>query len=72
MSLCPTITDGKVFNHANQPVATNEFLTDEDEWTMEVDLRSAEKLKRTVHWFVNYNQQEGFIKGVPDEIEFGV
>ena len=39
---------------------------------MEVDLRSQEKEKRTLHWFVNGKQQKGFIKGVPDRVRFGV
>ena len=39
---------------------------------MEVDLRSREKEKRTLHWFVRGKQQKGFIKGVPDRVEFGV
>ena len=37
-----------------------------------MDLRSREKEKRTLHWFVNGKQQKGFIKGVPDRVEFGV
>ena len=41
-------------------------------WEMEVDLRSREKEKRTLHWFVGGNQQKGFFKGVPDRVEFGV
>ena len=39
---------------------------------MEVDLRSREKEKRTLHWFVNGKQQRVFIKGVPDRVEFAV
>ena len=39
---------------------------------MEVDLRSEEKEKRTLHWFVRGKQQKVFIKGVPDRVEFGV
>ena len=42
------------------------------EWSMEVDLRSEEMEKRTLYWFVNGKQQEGFIKGVPDRVAFGV
>ena len=67
-----TITDGKLFNRAYENVTTNEWVDDGDEWSMEVDLRSAEKEKRTIHWFVNGDQQLGFIKGLPDTIEFGV
>ena len=47
-------------------------MKDGDEWSMEVDLRSREKEKRTLHWFVRGKQQKGFIKGVPDRVEFGV
>ena len=41
-------------------------------WSMEVDLRSREKEKRTLHWFVAGRQQPVFIKGLPDKVEFGV
>ena len=47
-------------------------MNEGDEWSMEVDLRSREKEKRTLHWFVNGRQQKIFIKGVPDRVEFGV
>ena len=47
-------------------------MNDGDEWSMEVDLRSREKEKRTLKWFVRGKQQKGFIKGVPDRVEFGV
>ena len=43
-----------------------------DLWEMEVDLRSREKEKRTLHFFVRGKQLKGFIKGVPDRVEFGV
>ena len=43
-----------------------------DVWEMEVDLRSREKEKRTLHFFVRGKQQKGFFKGVPDRVEFGV
>ena len=43
-----------------------------DEWSMEVDLRSEEKEKRTLHFFVREKQQTVFFKGVPDRVEFGV
>ena len=61
-----TCTHDPQHNHKNDPVNV------EDEWSMEVDLRSQEKEKRTLHWFVNGKQQKGFIKGVPDRVEFGV
>ena len=47
-------------------------MKDGDEWSMEVDLRSEEKEKRTLHWFVNGIQQKVFITGLPDRVEFGV
>ena len=53
-------------------VCDNELVNDRDEWSMEVDVRSEEKEKRTLHWFVNGKQQKVFIKGVPDRVEFGV
>ena len=49
-----------------------EGVKEGDVWSMEVDLRSREKEKRTLHWFVAGKQQKGFIKGVPDRVEFGV
>ena len=39
---------------------------------MEVDLRRREKEKRTLHWFVRGKQQNVFITGVPDRVEFAV
>ena len=66
------ISGGSVQNHHNNTVATNEAVNEGDEWMMEVDLRSGEKEKRTLHWFVRGKQQKGFIKGVPDRVEFGV
>ena len=47
-------------------------MNEGDEWSMEVDLRSREKEKRTLHWFVNGKPQRVFIKGVPDRVAFGV
>ena len=59
-------------NHNDAGVYTNESVNNGDLWEMEVDLRSREKEKRTLHWFVRGNQQKGFIKGVPDRVEFAV
>ena len=67
-----TILGGSVWNHCDQMCLSNESLDDGDEWSMEVDLRSDEKEKRTLHWFVRRKQQKRFIKGVPDRVEFGV
>ena len=53
-------------------VGNNEEVKEGDEWSMEVDLRSREKEKRTLHWFVRGIQQNVFITGVPDRVEFGV
>ena len=36
---------------------------------MEVDLRSREKEKRTLRFFVRGEQQNSLIKGVPDRVE---
>ena len=47
-------------------------MNEGDEWSMEVDLRSREKKKRTLHWFVRGKQQKVFFRGVPDRVEFGV
>ena len=50
----------------------NDSVNVGDLWEMEVDLRSGEKEERTLHWFVNGKQQEGFIYGVLDRVEFCV
>ena len=39
---------------------------------MEADLRSSDPSQRTLHWFVNGEQQGPFIKGVPDHVQFAV
>ena len=67
-----TLTDGWTVNHDEGNSYQNDSVNEGDEWSMEVDLRSEEKEKRTLHWFVNGKQQKGFIKGVPDRVEFGV
>ena len=67
-----SLIGGWVWNQSCKRVGGNEEVKDGDEWSMEVDLRSREKEKRTLHWFVRGKQQKGFIKGVPDRVEFGV
>ena len=47
-------------------------MNEGDEWSMEVDLRSEEKEKRTLHWFVRGKQQKYFIKGLPERVKFAV
>lgn len=39
---------------------------------MEVDLRSEDKKYRTLHFFINNNQQEIFFSGLPESVQFGV
>ena len=39
---------------------------------MEVDLRSGESEKRTLHWFVNGVTQKIFFKQLPSNVQFGV
>ena len=65
-----TLIDGHLLNHSGINVGNNDIVNIGDEWSMEVDLRSREKEKRTLHWFVRGKQQKGFIKGVPDRVEF--
>ena len=74
LSLSSTISliVGVVHNQASNPVGKNEEVKEGDEWSMEVDLRSREKEKRTLHFFVRGIQQRVFITGVPDRVEFGV
>ena len=71
-SLLLSLIDGLVYNKSGHNRGKNEEVNEGDEWSMEVDLRSEEKEKRTLHWFVRGKQQKGFIKGVPDRVEFGV
>ena len=54
------------------PLTTVESVHEGDLWEMEVDLRSEEKEKRTLHFFVGGKQQKVFFKGVPDRVEFAV
>ena len=49
-----------------------ESVNEGDEWSMEVDLRSREKEKRTLHWFVREKQQKGFINGLSEKVTFMV
>ena len=65
-------TDGLIYNHNNDYLTSVEEVNKGDLWEMEVDLRSREKEKRTLHFFVRRKQQKGFIYGVPDRVEFGV
>ena len=39
---------------------------------MEVDLRSGESEKRTLHWFVNGVTQKVYFKRLPSNVQFGV
>ena len=65
-------TVGLIYNHSNNYLTSVEGVNVRDLWEMEVDLRSRKKEKRTLHFFVRGKQQKGFIKGVPDRVEFGV
>ena len=68
-------TDGGIYNLNNDYLnllTEVEEVNEGDLWEMEVDLRSEEKEKRTLHFFVRGKQQKGFFKGVPDRVEFGV
>ena len=65
-------TDGRIWNHNGGYRTTVEEVNSGDLWEMEVDLRSREKEKRTLHFFVEGKQQKVFFKGVPDRVEFGV
>ena len=72
LSFLRTLIDGNVLSSSNTRVGANESVNVGDEWCMEVDLRSREKEKRTLHWFLRGKQQKGFFKGVPDRVEFAV
>ena len=67
-----SLIDGSIVNHNCNIVTQLDGVNIGDMWEMEVDLRSREKEKRTLHFFVRGKQQKGFFKGVPDRVEFGV
>ena len=63
----------QLYDHNASMRSSNEDqVNDGDLWEMEVDLRSDDKEKRTVHWFVRGNQQKGFFKGLPEQVEIAV
>ena len=62
---------GNTHNHTMKS-QWNDSVKADDQWAMELDLRSREKEKRTLHWFVRGKQQKAFIKGVPARVIFGV
>lgn len=49
-----------------------DLLKEGDIISMEVDLRSKESGKRTLHFFINNNQQSLFFTELPESVEFGV
>ena len=63
---------GRLMDHNLSHVTDNDRVYVGDTWAMEVDLRSEEKEERTLHFFVRGKQQKGYIKGIPDRVEFGV
>ena len=67
-----SLIDGWAYSLSDNDVGRNEGVKDGDEWSMEIDLRSREKEKRTLHWLVNGRLQKVFITGLPDRVEFGV
>ena len=66
------LLDGRTYNHNRSNYHQNQHVDEGVEWSMEVDLRSREKEKRTLHWFVGGKQQEAFITRLPTKVEFGV
>ena len=64
--------DGTVLNLTGSNVGRNEAISNGAEVWMEVDLRSRESEKRTLHWFVNGRTQKVFFKQLPSNVQFGV
>ena len=64
--------DGTVSNLSITTVEKNERITNGSEVWMEVDLRSGESEKRTLHWFVNGRTQKVFFNKLPSNVQFGV
>ena len=63
---------GRVFNLDHNSIGVNETISTGAEVWMEVDLRSGESEKRTLHWFVNGVTQKVFFTGLPSNVQFGV
>ena len=63
---------GNVRNLGSSNVGTNESITNGSEVWMEVDLRSGESEKRTLHWIVDGKTQKVFFKQLPSNVQFGV
>ena len=61
-----------VYVPAHTSVGKNEEVKDGSEVWMEADLRSEERKKRTLHWFVDGRQQKIFLSNLPQSIQFGV
>lgn len=51
---------------------SDEIPKKEDEITLEVDLRTKERKKRLLHFFINDKQQKIFFFNLPDYVRFGV
>ena len=64
--------DGMIGNSNGRGKVANELVNEGDRWEMEVDLRSEDPEKRTLHWFIRGKQQKGFFKGIHNQVEFGV
>ena len=67
-----TFPGDAVYVPANNSVGKNEEVRDGSEVWMEADLRSEERSKRTLHWFVDGRQQKIFLSNLPAAIQFGV
>lgn len=50
----------------------NGIVNEGDVVIMEVDLRSEEKSKRTLHFFIGGKQQKIFFSELPSKVQFGV
>ena len=65
-------TDGIVCVPARDTVGRIEEVRKGSEVWIEADLRSEERSKRTLHWFVDGRQQTVYLYNVPANIQFGV
>ena len=61
-----------VYVHGADSSGRNERVTDGSEVWMEADLRSEERSRRTLHWFVDRRQQSIYLSNLPRSIQFGV
>lgn len=62
----------KVYNKEYKKLGILNYIYNKHYFTMEIDLRSDNSEKRTLHFFINNSQQRIFFYGLPSCVQFGV